>query len=325
MRTSSPTFLDIHLTRMTNGAHTEPEKFKDIFERGIDPDVDDPTKIHVSEIVRRNRHELIANKSHSEVPAQEEDWPTLAEILSFRDRVRARLRGIYDQLESGQLEFSRHIGRVLFMTFEHEAMHAETLLYMLQQSPLTRAPTAVAQPQWASLAKRWARESTPNKVLTIEGGAIELGHDDLEADDAKFTNGDWADHEFGWDNEHPRITTQVKRFQVDSLPISNQDYLEYVNHKGIDLANAPQESLPASWVKVDGEWRVRSLYGPVSFDVAGGWPLMASRNEIKDFAASKGGRLPTEPELRMLWKSDDGPRPAGKLANIGFENWHPIP
>jgi hypothetical protein len=40
---------------MTNGAHTEPEKFKDIFERGIDPDVDDPTKIHVSEIVRRKR------------------------------------------------------------------------------------------------------------------------------------------------------------------------------------------------------------------------------------------------------------------------------
>ena len=33
---------------MLEGAHTEPEKFKDIFERGIDPDVDDPTKVHVS-------------------------------------------------------------------------------------------------------------------------------------------------------------------------------------------------------------------------------------------------------------------------------------
>ena len=44
----SPTFLDIHLTRMAKGSHTEPEHFKDIFERGIDPDVDDPTKIHVN-------------------------------------------------------------------------------------------------------------------------------------------------------------------------------------------------------------------------------------------------------------------------------------
>lgn len=36
---------------MTDGAHTEPEYFKDIFERGIDPDVDDPTMIHVSKAV----------------------------------------------------------------------------------------------------------------------------------------------------------------------------------------------------------------------------------------------------------------------------------
>lgn len=43
----SPTFLDIYLTRMTDGKHSNPQHFKDIFERGIDPDVDDPTKIHV--------------------------------------------------------------------------------------------------------------------------------------------------------------------------------------------------------------------------------------------------------------------------------------
>ena len=44
----SPTFLDIHLTRLTNGKHSEPEHFKDIFERGIDPHVDDPNQCHVS-------------------------------------------------------------------------------------------------------------------------------------------------------------------------------------------------------------------------------------------------------------------------------------
>jgi hypothetical protein len=44
----SPTFQDIHLTRLTDGKHTEPERFKDIFERGIDPHVDDPNECHVS-------------------------------------------------------------------------------------------------------------------------------------------------------------------------------------------------------------------------------------------------------------------------------------
>lgn len=50
-----PTFLDIHLTRILRKVgkrkelegHTEPERFKDIFERGIDPHVDDPSVIHV--------------------------------------------------------------------------------------------------------------------------------------------------------------------------------------------------------------------------------------------------------------------------------------
>jgi hypothetical protein len=51
-----PAFLDIHLTRLLRKVgkrkelegHTEPVKFKDIFERGIDPHVDDPSVIHVS-------------------------------------------------------------------------------------------------------------------------------------------------------------------------------------------------------------------------------------------------------------------------------------
>jgi hypothetical protein len=61
-----PTFLDIHLSRLLGEPHTEPEYFKvgltltlslttftfdirqDVFERGIDPNVEDPTECHVS-------------------------------------------------------------------------------------------------------------------------------------------------------------------------------------------------------------------------------------------------------------------------------------
>jgi L-histidine Nalpha-methyltransferase / hercynylcysteine S-oxide synthase len=59
-----PTFLDVHLSNLLGEPYTEPESFKvhqnlifslatcsrltqDIFERGIDPHVDDPTKCHV--------------------------------------------------------------------------------------------------------------------------------------------------------------------------------------------------------------------------------------------------------------------------------------
>ncbi|ORY20909.1 hypothetical protein BCR39DRAFT_554493 [Naematelia encephala] len=302
-----PTFLDIHLTRMTNGSHTEPEHFKDIFERGIDPDVDDPTKIH----------------SHSEVPVEEADWPALDEILAFRDRVRQRLRGIYNQINDGQLTMSRHIGRVLFMTFEHEAMHAETLLYMLFQAPFTLPPTAVAKPQWEVLAKRWEAEATPKEVISLSGGTVVMGHDDLEEEDKAFPdkNG-WADHEFGWDNENPKIEVEVKPFKVDSLPVSNGEYRAFLESIDVKLT---AKIAPASWVEVDGVWHVRTLYGPVAFEHAAKWPLMASKNELDAFARSKGGRLPTEAELRFLWTTPEGPRPAGVAANVGFKNWHLIP
>ena len=52
-----PTFLDIQLTNKTTGEPaTEPAHYWDIFERGIDPDVDNPEMCH----------------DHSEVP---DEWP----------------------------------------------------------------------------------------------------------------------------------------------------------------------------------------------------------------------------------------------------------
>lgn len=290
---------------MTKGYHTEPESFKDIFERGIDPDVDDPTKIH----------------AHSEVPVDEADWPAVDEVIAFRDRVRRRLRGIYEQLDTGKMAFTRHIGRVLFMVYEHEAMHAETLLYMLQQSATTRHPSACSPPQWAALAEVWKSQQQENKVILVSGAEVSLGHIDSEKDDEAFpTAKGWETHEFGWDNEHPQISVNVKPFKVDALPITNAEYLQYLKQGAEE-----KKKIPASWIDVDGETKVRTLYGPVSFEIAGLWPLMASKIEIEEYATAKGGRVPTEAELRRLWESEEGPRVQGEGANVGFRNWHPIP
>jgi hypothetical protein len=37
---------DIHIARATNSKPSEPAYYHQIFERGIDPDVDDPSKFH---------------------------------------------------------------------------------------------------------------------------------------------------------------------------------------------------------------------------------------------------------------------------------------
>ncbi|EEB96545.1 hypothetical protein MPER_04307 [Moniliophthora perniciosa FA553] len=104
-----PTFLDMLLSKAIGGEATEPKYFWNIFERGIDPHVDDPDHCH----------------NHSEVPERDEDWPTIETIISFRDGVRARLARLYDDLNTGKRQLTRNIARTLVMTHEHEGFHVE--------------------------------------------------------------------------------------------------------------------------------------------------------------------------------------------------------
>ncbi|KAL2674076.1 hypothetical protein Neosp_012522 [[Neocosmospora] mangrovei] len=95
-----PTFEDIHLTRATNKKPTEPAYYHKIFERGIDPDVDDPSKCH----------------DHSELP---DIFPPLSEILEYRELVKSRIKYLY---ETGQAHSDRCVGRALWIGFEHEGL-----------------------------------------------------------------------------------------------------------------------------------------------------------------------------------------------------------
>lgn len=97
-----PVFADIHLSRYFNVPNTEPGWFAEIFERGIDPNLDDPTKCN----------------DHSPFPEEENKWPSLDAVLSFRDKLRQRLTEVYRGLgkEPGsQIQLTRRLGRVLAM------------------------------------------------------------------------------------------------------------------------------------------------------------------------------------------------------------------
>lgn len=95
-------------------------------QRGIDPHVDDQSHCHVSArflmVVCRT---LTAFQNHSEVPERDEDWPTLSEIVRYRDRVRERVFDLYRELESGKRILTRRLARTLVMVLEHDAFHIE--------------------------------------------------------------------------------------------------------------------------------------------------------------------------------------------------------
>jgi hypothetical protein len=164
-----PTFLDIQLSKTTGTPPTDPAAYYTIFERGIDPDVDNPELCH----------------AHSEVP---DEWPPVDEIRAYQGRVRARLQALY---ANGVAAIPRNVGRAVWVGFEHEAMHLETLLYMMLQSDRTRPPPTVPVPDFEKLAAKARAERVPNEWFDVPEQQIVIGLDDPE-------DGTDVDVTYGW-------------------------------------------------------------------------------------------------------------------------------
>ncbi|KAF2129679.1 hypothetical protein P153DRAFT_367046 [Dothidotthia symphoricarpi CBS 119687] len=295
-----PTFLDIHIARGTNGKPSDPAYFWTIFERGIDPDVDDPEKCH----------------AHSEIP---DTWPPLAEILQHQETIRARARALY---KSGEAQSNARVSRAMWLGFEHEVMHLETLLYMLVQSERVLPPPGTVTPDFAALARQSSTLAVENEWFTIPKSTINVGFDNPDND---YT----TERYFGWDNESPRRSVDVKSFRAKARPITNGEYAAYLSKTGKTL-------IPASWCELsstsnvpsngyendnivnghhDGmnnlaqqlteEKYVRTVYGAIPLQYALDWPVVASYDELMGCAQWMGGRIPTMEETRSIYKYVD--------------------
>ncbi|KAI9694075.1 MAG: hypothetical protein M1822_003346 [Bathelium mastoideum] len=290
-----PAFLDIQLTRVTGTKPTEPEFYHQIFERGIDPDVDNPEKCH----------------THSEIP---DTWPPLEQLLEYQTRVRKRVLDLY---ESRAAFDDRKIARALWVSLEHDAMHLETLLYMLLQSEKTLPPPDTVTPDFEAMAHEAKVKAVPNEWNEIPAATICLGTDDPEtpAGPARF---------FGWDAEKPSRTVSVPAFAAKSRPITNHEYAQYLHDNEI-------EAIPASWSEVAGQngyqqngvspgdgshaqtngdsgfssfiqtKSVKTVYGRVPLSQALEWPVIASYDELAGCAAWMGGRIPTVEEAKSIY------------------------
>ena len=304
-----PAFLDIQLSRHLVDKElgptdlTEPASYADIFERGIDPDMDDPTQCH----------------PHSEVPTEEGEWPSVDSILAYQKKIRQRLHRLlvfweseaFRTQSSNWIDTRQRQARIVWMCFEHEAMHLETLLYMLVQSPNVLPPKGVALPSWKLLMRYNELPSlkplTESPLIKLPGGTISLGHDDHES-----TDNNSKTHEFGWDNESPKRQVSITSFEIQTRPVTNGEYFQFLQetHSGL---------IPASWLKQDNQIFVKTVFGPCPLVYAQNWPVQTSYNEANAYAQHRGGRIPSEAEIVHFRDSVT----TEKWANIGFENWSP--
>ncbi|KIH91752.1 N-methyltransferase [Sporothrix brasiliensis 5110] len=313
-----PTFLDIQLCKTTGEAATEPAYYARIFERGIDPDVDNPELCH----------------DHSEIP---DEWPALNEILGYQKRVRERIRAFYatnvgstPQTES-HAPVTRPVAQAIWVGFEHELMHLETLLYMMLQSDKTLPPPNVPKPDFAKLAAKARAARVENQWFDIPAQDLVIGIDDPD-------NGTDLTRNFGWDNEKPARAVHVHAFQAQGRPITNEEYALYMYNNSVDKnpvswsdvterteghanglsngvshghanghttnghANGDSKTLPSSFLK--GKM-VRTVYGLVPLEYALDWPVFASYDELKGCASWMGGRIPTFEEARSIYQHVD--------------------
>ena len=94
---------------------SETEHFDDLFERGIDPMVDDPTICH--------KHSADVNHSM---------WPSLEELMNYQENTRRMIENSFSQVALKKHDLMAQKARVYKMVNEHTLMHVETLLYMIQ-------------------------------------------------------------------------------------------------------------------------------------------------------------------------------------------------
>lgn len=295
-----PTFFDMKLTEATGGKPTEPSYFYNIFERGIDPDVDNPEHCH----------------AHSDIP---DEWPELDVILAFQEGVRERVRGLYG---TGQAFNDNWTGRALWLGYEHEIMHMETLLYMLLQSDWTQPPAVCAKPDFARLAAEAQQNAVGNQWFDVPEQTITIGIEDPDS-------GDGPVRHFGWDVEKPQRSAKVGGLKAKGRPITNGEYARYMDATG-------KQELPASWAEatsangVNGangangangvneymngdsdlhgfvhDKAVRTMFGPVPLKYALDWPVSASYDELNGCAQYMGGRIPTLEEARSIYYHAD--------------------
>jgi ergothioneine biosynthesis protein EgtB len=304
-----PAFARIHICAGTLGQPSFAPTFDDMFSRGIDPDVEDPLHCH----------------DHPTVP---EHWPALDTVLAYRDRVRTEiLKSIEAVAELSTTDPMAENGRVFAMVVEHELMHQETLLYMIQQL----APELKTRPAW--LPDYMFGPAVQRHAVEIPAGRATLG-----ADFEALT--------FGWDNEFPTLSVDVPAFSIDSLPVSNAEFLEFVESgaygrretwRDEDWAWKVRVGLdhPQFWVKAPGRWLHQTVFDLVPLADAAGWPAYVSLAEARAYARWRGQRLPTEAEFhRAAYGRPDGSEqtspwvadvPTTARGNFDFRGWAPTP
>jgi iron(II)-dependent oxidoreductase len=197
---------------------------------------------------------------------QPEAWPTIEQVEHYSRKADAAIERLLDRANEHFEHPMLVNGEALFTILEHEQMHQETLMYLMTCLADDKKNLGVYR------ADRGFGTSPQAERITIPGGRVTLGaRRSIQA--------------FGWDNEFDETYVDVPSFALDSLPVTNGQFLEHVRQGA---------TAPLHWFERNGEWFIHTALGALALPLD--WPVYASNAQAQQFARSRNARLMTEPE-----------------------------
>jgi len=247
--------------------------------------------------------------------------PTVKETVAYREHIDEQMSRFIEQLS--ERDDADTILGIVRLGLEHEMQHQELLVYDIKHllcdqfaAPIAPAPRSI---------------ETVNGMAKVEGGLFELGYSAADRGssptpgsptgqpgwggavrEGSRKSGDKSPHsknyDFAFDNEKPQHKAFLQDFQIDRAPVSNGDYLEFINAGGYrdfrwwhsaGWERVTQElwRAPLYWEQRDGEWLIRDFAGLHRVPDKLNEPVShVSFLEASAYAKWAGKRLPTEAE-----------------------------
>jgi iron(II)-dependent oxidoreductase len=294
-----PAFSVIAFLRRGLGLPPIDARLEQLFERGIDPETE------ASAVPRSGASTA---------------WPSRDEVRAFARACDEAVIRAMSALPPGGVALEG-----LYTALEHEAMHQETLLYMWHRLPYDQKREGGrsviggrSRPPSRSALRRDSASPRAGGGVTVAAGTATLGARRNEV-------------AFGWDNEFEAHDVHVPEVDVDVLPATNADFLEFMNaggygrhelwdDEGWSWIQSDRVQHPAFWMPVsptsDSEWQWRGMFASIPLPLD--WPVYVSHAEASAYARWRGRRLMTEPEFHRAAEGST-------TGHFDFAGFDPIP
>jgi iron(II)-dependent oxidoreductase len=238
---------------------------------------------------------------------ERDSWPDRSRVQAFGAACDAAVLQALAHADLEDAEASPLLAgaQAAYTILEHEELHHETLLYMLHRLPLHEKRTAGRTGAYVE------REPVTSGRITVDAGVATLGAPRSSA-------------AFGWDNEYSETTVAVGAFEIDVNDVTNGDWLAFVRAGG---------PVPSFWLERDGAFRLLGAFEEMPLPLT--WPVYATLDQARSYAAWRGSRLPTEAEYhRAAFGTPQGGErafpwgsaaPSSAYGNFDFKRFDPEP